>query len=566
MNGHLSPCTVSHSPALLWMILLILFPLTGLPAGTVIPDGGSILRQIQPDKRATPSPSGTGLRIEREGGARLAPGIAFEVNAIRISGNTLFDTATLHALVANAEGKRLTLSQLTAFVASITDYYWNHGFPLSRAIIPAQEIRDGVVDVEIIEARYGRIGLVNHSRVNDPLLQATLSSLKTGQAVSQTDMDHALLLLSDIPGVVVDATLQPGEAVGTSDLLVNTGNGAVASGIVTLDNFGNRYTGRTQIGGTKYFINPLRHGDVLSLSGLTSGSGLIYGQLAYESLLNGQGTRAGASYAALNYSLGEGLEPLDAHGTTRVASLWVKHPLLRRRDGNLYTQMHFSRLALNDHIDASSIQTDRHLDTWTLSLAGDRRDSLMSGAVNSGYVGWTGGRVSFDDAAAQLADAVTADTQGEFSKWNASFTRQQILSLNNTLFLALSGQWANTNLDSSQKMIVGGPYTVRAYDTGAISGDTGYLGTIEFRHDLRSSYGQWQAIAFVDSAHVRINKTTWIAGLNSASLSGAGVGINWTGSNQWDIKAAIATPIGATPALVADTRSTRAWIEVAMRF
>jgi hemolysin activation/secretion protein len=115
-------------------------------------------------------------------------------------------------------------------------------------------------------------------------------------------------------------------------------------------------------------------------------------------------------------------------------------------------------------------------------------------------------------------------------------------------------------------MIVGGPYTVRAYDTGAISGDTGYLGTIEFRHDLRSSYGQWQAIAFVDSAHVRINKTTWIAGLNSASLSGAGVGINWTGSNQWDIKAAIATPIGATPALVADTRSTRAWIEVAMRF
>jgi hemolysin activation/secretion protein len=379
-------------------------------------------------------------------------------------------------------------------------------------------------------------------------------------------MDHALLLLSDIPGVAVDATLQPGESVGTSNLLVNTEHAALVSGIVTLDNFGNRYTGRTRIGGAKYFINPLRHGDVLSVSGLTSGSGLGYGHLAYESILNGHGTRAGASYAALNYKLSESLEPLDAHGTTRVASLWVKHPLLRRRDVNLYTQLHYSRLELNDHIDASSIRTDRHLHTWTLSLAGDRRDSLLSGAVNSGYVGWTGGRVSFDDTAAQLADAASADTQGEFSKWNASFTRQQILSMNNTLYLALSGQWANANLDSSQKMIVGGPYTVRAYDTGAISGDTGYLGTVEFRHDLRSAYGQWQAIAFIDSAHVSINKTTWTAGLNSASLSGAGVGINWTGPSQWGIKAAIATPIGATPVLVADTSSTRAWIELAKRF
>jgi hemolysin activation/secretion protein len=202
----------------------------------------------------------------------------------------------------------------------------------------------------------------------------------------------------------------------------------------------------------------------------------------------------------------------------------------------------------------------------TLSLAGDIRDSFLSGGISSGYVGWTGGRVVFDNAAAQLADAASADTQGAISKWNASFTRQQSVGTNNTLYLTLSGQLANANLDSSQKMMVGGPYTVRAYDIGAISGDTGYLGTIEVRHDLQSNYGQWQGIAFVDSAHVRVNKNTWITGTNSASLSGAGLGINWTGPKQWAITAAIATPIGATPVLVAGTPSTRAWIEVAKRF
>jgi hemolysin activation/secretion protein len=548
------------------MVLLILFPMPVLPAPAVIPDGGSILRQIQPGELATPSPSGTGLRIEQKGRARTTPGMPFKVKAIRILGNTLFDTATLHALVADAEGKSLTLSQLIAHVDHISDYYWSRGFPLSRAIITAQVIRDGVVEVRIIEARYDRIELVNHSRVNDPLLRATLSYLKPGRAVSQTDMDHALLLLSDIPGIVVDATLQPGKAVATSDLLVNTRKAEVASGMVTLDNFGNRYTGRTRIGGTKFFINPLRHGDVLSVSGSTSGSGLSYAHLAYESILNGQGTRAGASYAALNYSLGDSLEPLDAHGTTQVASFWVKHPILRRRDVSLYTQLHSSWLELNDHIDAGSIRTDRHLNTLTLSLAGDIRDSFLSGGISSGYVGWTGGRVVFDNAAAQLADAASADTQGAISKWNASFTRQQSVGTNNTLYLTLSGQLANANLDSSQKMMVGGPYTVRAYDIGAISGDTGYLGTIEVRHDLQSNYGQWQGIAFVDSAHVRVNKNTWITGTNSASLSGAGLGINWTGPKQWAITAAIATPIGATPVLVAGTPSTRAWIEVAKRF
>jgi hemolysin activation/secretion protein len=46
--------------------------------------------------------------------------------------------------------------------------------------------------------------------------------LGTGQAISQGALDHALLLLSDLPGVAVNATLKPGEAVGTSDLVVDT--------------------------------------------------------------------------------------------------------------------------------------------------------------------------------------------------------------------------------------------------------------------------------------------------------------------------------------------------------
>lgn len=546
--------------------LLVAFPALAAAqtAAPVAPGAGAILQQIQPVTPPSPSSTGTGLMIERGDGAKLPPGAPFLVKTLQISGNTLFDTPTLHALVADAEGKSLTLSQLGELAARITGYYQSRGYPLARAIIPAQTIASGIVRIEVIEARYGQTSLDNRSRVNNSLLQATLAPLQSGQVIGQIGLDRTLLLLSDIPGVLVAATLKPGQAVGTSDLLVNTTPGPAVTGNVVLDNYGNRYTGRARIGGTVNVINPLQHGDVLSVTGLSSGSGMNYGRITYEALLNGQGTRMGGSYAALRYELGEPLAALKANGSAQVGSLWAKHPLVRSRDANLYGQIQYDGKQLNDRVDSSGIRTDRHLDNWTLSLAGD---ALLLGGINSWNLGWTSGRVGFDDSAAQLADAATARTQGGFSKWNANLARLQSLSPKNALYLAFSGQWANTNLDSAEKMSVGGPATVRAYDVGALSGDTGYLATAEFRHDLDSARnGRWQAVAFVDTARVTVNKDIWVAGTNSATLSGAGVGINWAGPNQWRAKAYIATRLDSTPTLVASSASTRAWAEISKGF
>ncbi|MES2535017.1 MAG: ShlB/FhaC/HecB family hemolysin secretion/activation protein [Pseudomonadota bacterium] len=555
---------VKPMPAILSAVLC---PLAAQAADAAAPGTGAILQQIQPVMPAIPSPTGTKLTIERQDSAGLPPSAPFEVKTIRITGHTVFDTPTLHALIADGEGKSLILSQLGELAARITGYYHRHGYPLARAIIPAQAIRAGVVDIEVSEARYGKISLGNNSRVNDPLLQDTLASLQVGQVIEQEKLDHALLLLSDIPGVVIAATLKPGETVGTSDLLVNTTHGPSVTGQVVADNYGNRYTGRARIGAMLNIFNALQRGDVISVSGLGAGSGMNYGRMTYETLLNGRGTRVGGAYSALHYVLGDTLASLNAHGTAKVASLWVKHPLVRSRDLNLYGHIQHDRLQLRDHIDTGALETDRSLKNWTASLAGDSRDLFLSGAVNAWNVSWTSGHVGFDNRAAQVADAGTAKTQGSFSKWNANFARLQTLSPKNGLYLALSGQWTGDNLDASQKMTAGGPYTVRAYDMGVISGDSGYLATIELRHDLVSGWhGSWQAVAFVDSARVTVNTTPWVAGVNSATLSGAGVGINWTGPYLWSARAYIARPIGAVPVLLAGTESTRAWIEIGKRF
>jgi hemolysin activation/secretion protein len=315
------------------------------------------------------------------------------------------------------------------------------------------------------------------------------------------------------------------------------------------------------------FINPLHHGDTLTVNALSSGEYMSYARLAYESLLTGQGMRMGGSYSTLHYTLGEPAAALNAHGTAQVESLWGKQALMRNRDANTYGQLQYDALKLSDRIDASVLRTDRHLDNWTVSLTGDSRDSLLAGAVSAWNLSWTAGRVSFDDGAAQTADAATARTEGRFSKWNASLARLQGLSDRTTLYLALSGQWASTNLDSSQKTTAGGPYTVRAYDMGAASGDSGYLLTMELRRDLGNAWlGQWQAVVFIDSAKVEVNKTRWATGPNEATLHGIGLGLNWAGNDQWSARFYVATPLGSVPELVGTSNSVRGWVEVAKRF
>ncbi|EGW23485.1 ShlB/FhaC/HecB family hemolysin secretion/activation protein [Methylobacter tundripaludum] len=483
--------------------MLLLAPLA-VQAAPVAPNSGTMLQQIQPVTPPAPSPSGTGLTIEGQGAAKLPASAPFQVKSIQIAGNAKIDTKNLHALIADTEGRSIALPQLGELADRITAYYHDHGYPLARAFIPAQTIQSGVVRIEVMEAQYDKIQLDNRSGVDDGLLNDTLTTLHSGQTIGQSGIDHALLLMSDIPGLAVNSTLKPGGTVGTSDLQVGVDATQAVTGNLVVDDYGNRYTGRPRAGGTVNWLNPLRHGDVLSLSGLTAGSDLNYGRLAYETLVNGRGTRLGAAYSALDYSLSGSLSALQAQGTAQVGSAWARHPLVGSRDFNLYAQVEYDRMDLRDRIDVSGIKTYRHLDNGTVSLSGDARDTLLSGGINTWMLGWTGGHVGFDNPDAQASDAATAKTQGTFSKWNANLSRLQSLTQKDALYLAFAGQWAQDNLDSSKKMIVGGPYTVRGYDMGAVSGDTGYIGTAELRHDLGSGrFGQFQAVGFIDSAHGR---------------------------------------------------------------
>jgi len=546
--------------------LLLLCPRPA-DAAAVRPGAGSILQQVRPKTAPAPSGTNTGLRLAPPKEGPSASKTRFLVRRIAISGNTLFGTDVLHGLVASGEGKKLTLGDLERLAARISNYYHVHGYSLSRAVIPAQTITDGVVRFEVVEARFGRVSLANHTRVRHGLLRKTLSPLKRGAIVSARALDHALLLLSDIPGVAQSASLMPGAAVGSSDLDVVAKATPQLSGYLSVDNHGSQYTGRARAGGGITIVNPLRLGDELTINVLTTGKGLDYGRTAYDVVVNGYGTRMGGAYSQLHYVLGGALSSLDGYGTANVASAWVHQPLLRGLGLNLYAGLQFDEQRLRDHIDSTGLRTDRHLDDWTATFTGDARDRMLlsRSAVTSWRLGWTSGRVTFDDPIAAASDAATARTAGDFSKWTAHLVRAQGLGGGNLLKLAVSGQWTPDNLDSAQKLVVGGPYSVRAYDTGILSADSGYLLSVELHHRYDA---QWQTLVLFDHESVSVNAKPWSAGDNHASLSGAGLGVTWDGPQQWRVNAYAAWRVGSVPTQLAGSHvsSVRGWVQIAKTF
>ena len=557
--------------------LLLALPLlcTVCAAADTVPNAGSLLQTVPTQPLQRTAPAASLLPAFRADEPAAMPNTApFLVRQLRVEGNTVFDSATLQALLAPMQDKRLTLPQIAEGIEAITTYYRAAGYPLARAIIPAQTIEDGVVRVQVMEANWGQVELRNNSAVKDAVLMRTLSNLEKGSVIRLDALERATLLLSDLPGVVPRALLRAGQELGSSDLVVDVQPGAPWNASLSVDNFGSRYTGVARTNANVQWNNPLGRGDTLGLSSLNSQSGALnYARLAYELPVWRPGVLVGVDSSGMDYRLGDTAASLAASGKAQTSSLWLRSALIRSPRANLNALLGFSNNVLQDHVDSTGVKTDRTVNVWSLEFSGERQDDWLGGGNNTLGLALYGGRVGIDDATAAAEDASTANTAGGFGRATWALSRNQALGAGVSAVLSMNGQWAQKNLDNGQKFSIGGTTSVRAYRSGVLSGDSGAFGSLELRYILpipqtMEPTGTWQLAAFIDSAMVQTNKNPWSSGSNEASLSGAGLGLNWQGSKGVSGRIFIASSLGELPTQLAGSESTHtnAWWELSWAF
>jgi hemolysin activation/secretion protein len=532
------------------------------------PTAGSQVQQIRPapiTQKDVPK-----IRIDR-GPVPISPAgdqTKIMVKSLHVTGQSLYSEADLVRVSGFIPVSELTLSDLRGLAEKIAAYYHRHGYFVAQAYLPVQDIKDGAVTIAVSEGRYNKISLNNQAFLSDHLADSLLSDLHQGDVIASASLERDLLLLSELPAVTVKSTLVPSVAAGASDLIIDLKPGPRISGEVDADNAGNRYTGAYRLGATVNFNEPLGYGDVFSVRGLTTGSGLNYVRASYQFQLGA--ATVGAAYSFLDYRLGKEFDSLHANGTANIASIYGSYPLIRSRNSNLYAGFTFNNKDFEDRVDSVSSVVNRKANVVMASLYGDHRDTLIAGGLNSFSLTWSSGYLDIKSSAAHDLDAETAKSDGIYNKLGFSAMRLQNVTDSFSLYGSINGQYAFKNLDISEKMELGGMYAVRAYPEGEAFGDEGYVLTLEARQQLPRFIerlpGQVQLIGFVDTGTVKVNHNTWTSEDNSRTLSGAGVGLTWMEYNNFTLRAYYALKLGGEDATSAPDRSGRFWIQVVKYF
>jgi len=546
--------------------LLCTLPAMAAPPPDV-PDAGQTIRELQQQPELPVPESTPPLEHEEAVAPKAQPGVDVRmlVKSIQISGNSAIATAELETLLADLIGSEHTLAELYDGAARITAYYRARGYIVSRAYIPPQEIKDGAVMISVQEGRIGKGRINNLSRVSDLRVYEYLNAIKSGDVLQAAPVDRALLLLNETPGVgVARASLQPGASVGSADIVIELTPSERYSANIQLDNYGNYYTGENRLGVELALNSPLKIGDMITLRALTTDQNLTYAYLAYLIPVGGSGLRLGGTYSGTSYRLGKELASTETHGTATIGSVFSIYPFIRSPKNNLSGMLTLENKQLND--EQVSVAIDKLVRVATLGLAGDRQDKFGGGGMTQFNLSLAAGSVSMDDLTL-LIDKNSANINGSFARINFHLGRLQRLNDSYSLSLALSGQYANKNLNSSEQFSLGGAYGVRAYPQGEAIGDEGRLATVEIRRVFTQ---RLQGVMFFDAGSVNINHDPYPPYLpsNTRSISGGGLGVN---ANVFgiDVKASLAVRGGggqptSEPATM--NRRSRLWLQLGKYF
>ncbi len=546
--------------------ILALALASALPAfGQQPPDAGRVLQENRSPTLTVPQPS-TSISIPSQPAKEVAPGgAAVVLKGVQFSGNSCFTEAELQQVVGDISGQSFDLAGLYGIAEKVTQHYHANGFPFARAFLPSQNVTDGVIRLEIVEGRFGKVLAQGDTNLSNGA-QRFLASLEPGAVIESYPLERAMLILNDQPGIRTMPILRPGQELGTGDLLVEVSRTPLIRGNVGLDNHGNRYTGEARMRVDLQIDSPFLLGDQITIRSLYSEEDLWLGSLGYSVPLGASGLRANASYTHTSYQLGEDFASLDAHGTAMVTNAGLSYPVIRSQQSNLTLAASWQHKKLNDRQDSAYTDNDKSSTSGVLSMSFDHRDGLGGGGITYGVASWTDGYLKLDSELEAIDRSSHNDTRGSFSKWNLDLARLQALPANFSLFSRLSFQWADSNLDSSEDFSLGGPNGVRAYPVGEGIGDEGWLAQIELRYKL----GNFSPYLFHDAGGVRINakpgSITPSVTDNTRSIAGSGVGVRYA-NDDWNADLSLAwRNHGGEPMSDTSDRRPRAWATVSYRF
>ena len=523
-------------------------------------DAGDALRQIERIQEIE-RPKIPKLIEKKEEKPLLKEGEKVKVTSFVFKGNKIITTEELESFVKKYIGTELTFNEITQAVVSISLLYERKGY-LAQATLPEQNITDGIIQVNILEAHFGGTTYLPMGNGEKPnvresrVMDIVYPSSKVNGPLDLKRLERGILLANDLPGIGVGANLKPGQEVGHTDVEVQIENRARFNTSILADNYGSRSTGYERVLVSANLLNPLRLGDDLNTTILKT-AGTEYIRLNYSLPVGNDGLRIGSNATYLEYKvITNEFKSLGPNGHSAGFGLEASYPIYRSRDKNLNLDFDYDVKAFKNNT-ITEVTSDYYTRIFSTSLSGDFVDQwLLDGATNNAKFVFDHGKNDLKNSPNYATDISNSHTHGIFNRAQLSFRRDQFLKNDYTLVIKGSGQLTDHNLDSSQKFYLGGPTGVRAYPSSEGSGSEGYLLNLELKKDLPFNL---TGSIFYDQGYVRQNVDNFdasgvvINALNTYKLKGYGLEFSWRGPFKTNVFFTYAKRDGTNPNRVQDT-------------
>lgn len=473
---------------------------------------GRVEQPLQPRPSVPPTGGAPSVPTIPSGGEMPAgaESVHFVLRGVQISGATVYPAGTFEGLYADLVGKDVTLAQVYSVAQAITARYRADGYILSQAVLPAQQIATGTVQIRIVEGFVDKVVVKDEttgaSDVNRGVLDRMAQKISGVRPLTAKALERYMLLINDLPGVQARSFLSPSTTTpGGADLTIVL-NEKKYDGYATFDNLGSQFVGPLEFSVAGNLDNAIgiyeRTG--LRYVGTFRFSELKYIEATHQEQLGSEGMHLDFTYFHSDSQPNH--KPLviktDSLNDTGIVAL--TYPVIRSRSENLNLRARFDYGNI-DVKTASFLTTQDRLRVLRLSGAYNKVDTILGPpAVNLATIE-LGQGLPFADASDKDPTSSNARAPSSFTKINVELQRQQSIVGNWSVLLAVEGQAAFDDLLSEEKLGLGGPLYGRGYDPSQIIGDEGVAGKVELQYGRELGlqwFKDYQAYAFFDGGYV----------------------------------------------------------------
>ena len=481
--------------------------------------------------------------------APLSAQARIRVERIELTGNTVFSGPELAAITAAYEGREISAEELQTLRQQLTLHYVSRGYINSGAVIPDQEVKDGVVVIRIVEGRLTGIEITGNERLREAYIRQRLERGLDGPLDMNT-LGGNILELHDGPVVRrIKARLRPGTHPGEAVLYAEVEEKTPWQLDFQFANDRPPSIGSERLETTLAHHDLIGWGDTLALrAGLTEG--LSDFETSYTLPLSANDSTARLWFSKSDSSVVEApFEALDIASETKTYGLTLDYPFgktvgRRWSLGATLEHRHGETFLLGEPFSFSPGSEDGTVASTACRLSQDfllRQSSRVVAYRQLLSVG-------LDPFGASVSDSGPDEN---FLAWLAQAQWAERLGEKGVQFISRADiQLAKESLLYLERFAVGGATRVRGYRENVLVRDNGVIASMELRLPL-GRLPLYQVSREVNDGLVQLAPfVDWGRSWNSDDpltkpevVSSLGLGLRWDPSPALHLEVYLAHPL-----------------------